>query len=81
MKTDEMVGDLKSELRGRTLGYINTALSLVAGLAWNEAIISAIDTIFPMSKDTVFVKFIYAILVTIVIVILLKYLERVVKSK
>lgn len=55
-----MADELKKELRGRTLGYVSAALGLVAGLAWNDAIRAAIETIFPLSKDTIMVKFLYA---------------------
>jgi energy-converting hydrogenase Eha subunit A len=68
--------DLNKEVRGRTFGYISAALGLVAGLAWNEAISAMIDAIFPLSKDTVWVKFLYAIIVTVAVVILIKYLDR-----
>jgi len=65
-----------SEVKGRSFGYISAALGLVAGLAWNDAIKEFIEVIFPLSKDTVAVKFLYAILVTVAVVILIRYLER-----
>lgn len=67
---------LKQELRERTLGYILTALGLVAGLAWNEAIQSLIAVIFPSEKDTVSAKFSYAVIITLVVVILATYLTK-----
>jgi energy-converting hydrogenase Eha subunit A len=70
------MNEINKELRGRTFGYISAALGLVAGLAWNEAISAMIDAIFPLSKDTVWVKFLYAIIVTVAVVILIKYLDR-----
>jgi len=77
MKTLNEVNEIKNELRGKTLGYISGALGFVAGLAWNEAITTMIDNLFPLSKDTVTVKFIYAALVTVLVVILVRYLERI----
>jgi hypothetical protein len=68
--------DIKKEVRSRTLGYISAALGLVAGLAWNDAISVLINTLFPLAKDTILVKFFYAILVTVVVVVLIQYLER-----
>jgi hypothetical protein len=70
------MNEINKELRGRTFGYISAALGLVAGLAWNEAISAMINALFPIAKDTVWVKFIYAIIVTIAVVILVKYLDR-----
>jgi hypothetical protein len=67
---------INKELRSQTFGYISAALGLVAGLAWNDAIKNLIETIFPLSQDTIFMKFLYAILVTIAVVMLIKYLDR-----
>lgn len=64
------------EARVKTFGYISAALGLVAGLAWNEAIAAAIDAAFPLAKDTVPVKFLYALLVTMVVILLIKVLNR-----
>lgn len=64
------------ELRGRTATYIGGAFGLVAGLAWNEAITSFINYVFPLEKNTLLIKFLYAIAVTIVVVLLVSYLEK-----
>lgn len=72
------MNDLNKEMRSRTFGYISGALGLVAGLAWNDAIANMIETLFPLSKDTIAVKFLYAIIVTIAVVILVKYLEKII---
>lgn len=68
---------LKAQLREKTSGYILTALGLVAGLAWNDAIGSAIKYFFPADTGGIIPKFIYAIIVTIVIVIISNSLLRV----
>lgn len=67
---------LKREVREKTVGYILGALGLVAGLAWNDAIKALIDQIFPLSKDTVIAKFVYAAIITVVIVIATVYIVR-----
>ena len=72
------MNEIKDEVRGKTFGYISAALGLVAGLAWNDAIASAIEALFPLSKDTVLVKFLYALLVTLAVIILIKYLDKIV---
>lgn len=68
--------EIKKELRSRTFGYISGALGLVAGLAWNEAITEMINKVFPVAKDTVAVKFLYAVLVTLAVVVLVRYLDK-----
>jgi len=62
-------GEIKKEIRERTLGYITAALGLVAGLAWNEAIKSLIDYFFPLASGGVWPKFAYAILATLIAVV------------
>lgn len=73
--------NLKNEIKGQTIGYIVAALGLVAGLAWNEAIKALIEQLFPLSQNSVLAKFLYAILVTILVVIVTSYVVRVFKKK
>jgi hypothetical protein len=68
--------ELRKEIKERTTGYILAALGLVAGLAWNEAIKALIEGFFPFSKDGVLIKFIYAITVTLLIVVVTVYLLK-----
>ncbi len=58
---------LQGEVRERMTGYILGALGLVAGLAWNEAIKAAIDYLFPLNKDGLAAKFLYALVITLVV--------------
>ena len=71
---------LKKEVKEKTFGYIMGALSLVAGLAWNEAIKGMIDLVYPATSSGVWAKFIYAIVITvcltIIAVILAKFLSK-----
>jgi hypothetical protein len=67
---------LHNEIRERTVGYIVAALGIVAGLAWNEAIRALIDYVFPVSANSLLAKFLYAIVVTIAIVVLSVYLTK-----
>lgn len=62
--------------KGKTIGYVSAALGLVAGLAWNDAIKSAIEAVFPLGTGSIWAKFIYALLVTVAVVILLYYLNK-----
>ena len=71
---------LRKEIKERTVGYILAAFGLVAGLAWNEAIKGLIDQFFPNS-GSVAIKFIYAVIVTIIIVLVSVYLVRLTGKK
>lgn len=68
-KLKETGGELSGEIRERTVAYVVAAFGLVAGLAWNEAIKAAIEYLFPLSKNTLLAKFIYAALITLMVVI------------
>ena len=63
------------------MGYILAALGLVAGLAWNEAIKALLDTFFSQAGNGVVVKFLYAIVVTVFIVVITVYLLRLTKKE
>jgi len=67
---------LEQATRERTVGFITAGLGLVAGLAWNDAIRSLIDYLFPLDKNGLTAKFIYAVAITFVVVILSQYLVR-----
>ena len=72
---------LSQEVKEKTLGYILTALGLVAGLAWNEAIKSIIDSVFPSEKGTLMAQLIYAVAITVVVVVVATYLTRYIQKK
>jgi len=57
----------RMDVRGMMLTAVITALALVVGLFWNDAIRSAIETIVPPS-DTLSYKFIAAMMVTVIVV-------------
>ncbi len=80
-KIKEHQAILKKEIKEKTVGYILAAFSFVAGLAWNEAIRSFIDQVFPHSNSSVLIKFVYAVLVTIIIVIVTVYLIKLTEKK
>ena len=74
------MGDLKGELRSKVLTYVGGGFGLVAGLAWNDAIKELIQYAFPLATDTLAAKFIYAGIITMVVVIIITYLEKVFKN-
>jgi C4-dicarboxylate transporter len=73
--------EIKTEAKQRIIGYIVAAFGLVAGLAWNEAVKSLIEYIFPLSRNTLLLKFIYAILITLVLVFISIYLVKLLKAE
>lgn len=73
---------LRREIRQKTLTYIAGGLGFVAGLAWNEAIKALIDFLFPaFSSNIIIVKFLYAFFVTLVVVFILRYIEKFTREK
>jgi hypothetical protein len=69
-------GRMRQHTRKQSVGYVTAALGLVAGLAWNDAVKSLIEYFLPLATGTLFAKFIYAIVVTLVVVTLTGYLTR-----
>lgn len=67
---------LERQIQEKTFGYILTALGLVVGLAWNDAIKSLIDFLFPLDRNSLTAQFVYAILLTLVVVIVTTYVTR-----
>ena len=77
--TEEMKKEakrLENEMRERIAGYIVGAFGLVAGLAWNDAIKSLIEYFFPLKQNSVAAKFIYALSITLVLVLVTVYIVR-----
>lgn len=72
---------IKKELNGKILGYVLAGLGLVAGLAWNDAIKSLIEHLFPLQQNTVWAKVVYALLITIFVVFLSFYLTKIFKKE
>lgn len=64
------------EVRAQVIGYLVGALGLVAGLAWNEAIKSAIDYFFPLHQNFFVAKIAYAVIISIFVVLVSMYLVR-----
>ncbi|OGI93795.1 hypothetical protein A3A03_00835 [Candidatus Nomurabacteria bacterium RIFCSPLOWO2_01_FULL_40_18] len=58
------------------MGFLVGGLGLVAGLAWNDAVRSLIEHFFPLERNSVLVKFVYAGVITVVVVIFSMYLSR-----
>ena len=74
-------GKLTKAVRHQSFTYIVEGLGLVAGLAWNEAIKSLIEFLFPAKQNDVLAKFVYAFLITVAVVFITSYLGRLLKEK
>jgi hypothetical protein len=80
-KIQSEIEEVKQEVRNKTVGYIVTALGLVAGLAWNDAVKALIEYLFPTQKDTLQAKFIYALIISMVVVFFSVYLVKFFKEE
>ena len=67
---------VERDLRKITAGYIIAAFGFVAGLAWRDVSIALVEYLFPMSKDTILAKFIYAIIISIALAFVSIYVMR-----
>lgn len=72
---------LKKEFQEKTYGYIMAALGLVAGLAWNEAIKGLIESIYPSTGSGLWLKFVYAVIVTVFLVVFSLILAKIFSKK
>lgn len=72
--------NLRKELRAQSIGYIVAALGLVAGLSWNDAIKSVIDHFFSTAGGGILAKFVYALAITVLIIVLSQFLLRMSKK-
>jgi uncharacterized membrane protein len=72
---------LAQQMRLQTIGYILTALGLVVGLAWNDAVSTLIDSVIPMGKESIWAKFIYAGVITFLVIIISGYIQRRIQSE
>lgn len=77
---EQKQSNVRKEIRKQTIGYIVGAFGIVAGLAWNEAIRQLIDVIFPLGKNSIWAKFVYAIIITAVVVWVSLYLVKLTDS-
>ena len=67
---------LRKEIIRQMGGYVTTAVSLVVALAWNDAIKDLITYLFPLSTNTIFAKFIYAMVLTAAVIMAMRAASR-----
>lgn len=77
MDQQKTTAQLRSAVRKQTIGFMTAGFSLVAGLAWNDAIQSMIKWIWPAEEGgSIAAKFLYAAIVTCVIVVITVQLQK-----
>lgn len=75
-KIKEEEKNVRKAVKERMVTSVLAALGLVIGLAWNDAIKSAIEAIFPSSGSGILAKFVYALVLTFFVAILAYYVSR-----
>ena len=75
--------DIERKFKQQIVGYVTAALGLVAGLAWNDAVRSLIDDLFPIvaGKGSIWLKFGYAAIITLVVFLVGYYLLKLTEPK
>lgn len=74
-KEDNELTRAQKVVREKIVEFMSAAFALVAALAWNEAIKALIDTFIPETNG-VMAKLIYAVLITVLVALVLYFLER-----
>ncbi len=74
---EKEANELKRRTVSRTVTLITSAFGLIAALAWNDAIQSFIKKFFVNSNNALNSKFVYAILVTVLAVIVSLWLDKI----
>jgi len=74
------IEETKRAFTETTITLILGGFGLVAALAWNEAIKSLFETLFAKSNELIG-KFIYAIIVTVIVVIVSLQLKKISEKK
>lgn len=77
--TKENIEETKKAMFVQTATMVNTAFSLVAALAWNEAIKELITRYVP-SGSALYSKFMYALVLTIIVVLVSMKLTKIINS-
>jgi len=79
-KIKNEIKKINEELKEKTLTLILGGFGLVAAFAWNEAIKTLFETFFP-KESALIGKFIYAIIVTIIVAVVSSRLTKISQKK
>lgn len=76
-KIRKETSEVRNKVREVTTSYIASGLGIVVGLAWNEAIKGAIAYFYPESSGgSIYAKFVYAFVLTVIVVFVTVYIVR-----
>jgi len=75
----QILSEAKKAAKEKMITLILAGFGLVAALAWNDAIQSLFKTIFPQTQELIG-KFVYAVLVTFIVVIMSLQLQKISKK-
>ncbi len=67
------------EILERVVTLVTTSLGLVAALAWNDAVKNLFTKIFPRPEGNILAQFLYAMVISLIVIIVMLYLGRVLK--
>jgi hypothetical protein len=67
----EQITEVASTFKENFLKFVMGALTLVVSLGWNEAFKAVIAKYYPLKKDSIGAKFIYAFIMTCFLVFIL----------
>jgi hypothetical protein len=65
----------------KTQTLINSGIITLASIAWSDVIQSIIAYINPMEKDSLKTKLIYAVIITVFVIIYTTYSDKIFKKK
>jgi len=74
------IEETQKEIKEKMLTLILAGFGLVASLAWNDAIQTLFKVIFPKSEGVIG-KFIYAVIITILVVVITLQLKKISEKK
>jgi hypothetical protein len=67
-EVQKRIGGVSDRVVNRFATYILAGFGIVVGLAWNDAIQALVRVLFPLETNSVAAKFIYAAVITIVLI-------------
>ena len=80
-KIKEEMEETKKVFKEKMTTLILGGFGLVAALAWNEAIKSLFETLLPQKSSALIGKFLYALFITLIVVIVSRNLEKISEKK
>jgi len=75
-KLEEEKRKIETAFKNQLGTILIAAFAFVAGLSWREVINSLMEYLFPIDKDTVLAKFIYAVVLTFFLTLIYAYVTR-----